>query len=101
MTDDPFQEALAFYNAGNYRRCFELVTGGLSQQPDNPGLLDLAGKCSLALNRDDAATYFQRVVNLQPDNVEAWHSLGDALVDEGNLEEAAAAFREAVRLRPT
>jgi tetratricopeptide (TPR) repeat protein len=100
VTDDSFQQAQAFFNAGNYRRCQELVEQALSDAPDDVRLLRLAGKCSLELNTGQSAGYFRRVVNQTPDDIEAWHSLGDALMDEGDLAEAAAAFRQAIRLRP-
>lgn len=101
MTEDAFHEAQAYYNAGNFRRCRELVLQSLAQHPDDASLLRLAGKCSLALNLDDASTFIQRLVNMRPDDLEAWRDLGDALVDEGKLPEAAAALREAHRLRPS
>jgi tetratricopeptide (TPR) repeat protein len=101
VTDDAFQQAQAYFNAGNYERCRELVLQNLSSHPDDADLLKLAGKCSLELNLGDAATYLQRAVNQRPDDVEAWHDLGDALADEGQLPEAAAALREAARLRPS
>ncbi|MBV9278894.1 MAG: tetratricopeptide repeat protein [Chloroflexi bacterium] len=100
MTDDQFLQAQALFNAGNYRRCREVALQQLAQHPDDVSLLKLAGKASLELNMDDAATYLQRVVNQRPDEVEAWHDLGDALVDQGRLAEAMAALREAARLRP-
>lgn len=101
MTDDSFQQAQAYYTAGNFERCRELVLQGLSARPDDVELLKLAGKCSLELDLSDAAAYLQRVVNRSPDDVDAWHDLGNALVDEGQLPEAVQALREAARLRPT
>jgi len=98
--NDPFQEAQAYFNAGNFRRCRELALQGLEERPDDVSLLRLVGKCSLQLNLDDAAPTLQRVVGLVPDDFEAWHELGDALVEEGELPEAAAALRESLRLRP-
>lgn len=99
-TNDPFQEAQAYFTAGNFRRCREVALHGLEEHPDDVNLLKLAAKSSLQLNLDDAATTFQKVVNLAPDDVEAWHELGDALVEQGELTQAAGAFREALRLRP-
>jgi tetratricopeptide (TPR) repeat protein len=100
VTDDSFQEAQAFFNAGNYRRCHELAVEGLAKNPNDVTLLRFAGKCSLELDLGDASGYLQKAVNLRPDDVDAWRDLGDALVEEGNLPEAATALREAVRLRP-
>jgi tetratricopeptide (TPR) repeat protein len=100
VTDDSFQQAQAYFNAGNHRRCQELVEQALHNDPDDVRLLRLAGKCSLELNTGKAAGYFQKVVNQAPDDVEAWRDLGDSLMEEGDLAEAAAAFRQAIKLRP-
>lgn len=100
VTDDPFHQAQAYYNAGNFSRGREAALQGLAEQPDNVDLLRLAGRCSLELGADDAAGYLQRAVNLKPDDVDAWHDLSDALVEAGRLEEATGALREIVQLRP-
>jgi tetratricopeptide (TPR) repeat protein len=62
--------------------------------------LRAAGKESLALDRDDAVDHLTRLTELQPDDAEAWHDLGRALLFQGRLDEAADAFRQAVQLRP-
>lgn len=100
VTDDSFHQAQAFYNAGNFARAREAALRGLERQPDDVELLRLAGKCSLELGLDDATAYLQRAVSLRPDDVEAWHELGDALVEEGRLPEAAGALREVVQIKP-
>ena len=92
VTNDAMQQAQAFFNAGNYRRCRELVAESLSRAPDDIDLLRLAGRCALELNAGDAAPYLQKVVNLRPDDVDSWRDLGDALMEEGNLGEAAASL---------
>jgi tetratricopeptide (TPR) repeat protein len=100
VTDDSFHQAQAFFNAGNYARARETALRGLEARPHDVELLRLAGKSSLELGLDDAVGYLQRVVNMRPDDVDAWHDLGDALVEEGRLREAAAALREVVQIKP-
>src|SRR5919205_1900618 len=99
VTDDSFHQAQAFYNARNFARGREAALQGLADHPDDVRLLRLAGKCSAELGLEDAVQYLQRAVNVQPDDVDTWHALSDALVEEGRLDEAAGALREAVRLR--
>lgn len=98
---DAYRQAHAYYNAGNYSRCREVALEALNTSAEDVRLLQLAGRASLELGRDDATVYLQKVVNLQPDDVEAWQDLGDALIDEGRLPEAVDVLRESVRLRPT
>src|SRR5438270_6324275 len=95
VTDDSYHQAQALFNAGNFARGREVALQGLTEHPDDVNLLRLAGSCSLELGMEaEAASYLQRVVSLQPDDVEAWHDLSDALAEDGRLEEAAGALRE-------
>ncbi len=43
---------------------------------------------------------FQRAIALAPELAEAHNDLGQALLEEGRVDEALAALREALRLRP-
>jgi tetratricopeptide (TPR) repeat protein len=49
---------------------------------------------------DEARTYLEEAVRLEPANAEAQVNLGAALQKMGRLEEAANVYREALRLRP-
>jgi tetratricopeptide (TPR) repeat protein len=100
MSGDALLQAQAYYNAGNARRAWEVGLRGLAERPDDVGLLRLVGACSLDLDLDDAADYLRRAVELAPDDADAWHDLGVALVHEGETAEAAEAFRRVVTLRP-
>lgn len=100
MADESRNQAQAFFDAGDFRRCRELALRGLEAQPDDIRLLRLAGRCSLELDLDDATEYLRQVVKLVPDDFAAWGDLGTALVDEGNMPEAAEAFRQVIRLHP-
>jgi tetratricopeptide (TPR) repeat protein len=100
MSEDALRQAQAYYNAGNFPRSRELAVQGLDARPDDLHLLRVAGRSSLELDEDDAATYLRKVVKLAPDDADSWHDLGTALVHEGQTQEAADAFREVVRLRP-
>src|SRR5438270_173459 len=97
VADDSFHQAQAYFNAGNFARGREVALEGLAQHPDDVNLLRLAGKCSLELGMD-ATQYLERAVALQPGDVDAWHDLSDAFVEEGRLDDAAAALREVVRI---
>lgn len=49
---------------------------------------------------DDAVSWFQEAVRLEPGDAETWFNLGFARERRGLLAEAVAAFREATRLKP-
>ena len=100
MADEASHQAQTYFDAGDFRRCREVALRSLKAQPDDVGLLRLAGRCSLELELDDATEYLRQAVKLAPDDVAAWQDLGTALVDEGNMPEATEAFRQVIRLHP-
>ena len=50
--------------------------------------------------RDQAATFYQKALRLDPASAEAWFKLGLALQDGRQPEQAAEAYRRALSLRP-
>jgi tetratricopeptide (TPR) repeat protein len=50
---------------------------------------------------DREIALYEELVRSAPANVEAWRNLGEALKTAGRREEAVAALRQAIRLRPT
>jgi len=78
-----------------------------ARRPDYPGHLGCYGSCLKARGRPEAAEILDRAVaagraaiRLKPDSAGAHSDLGNALSDQGNIEEAIAVYREAIRLRP-
>ena len=59
-------------------------------------LLDLGGLLQEARRFDEAATIFQRVVDLEPDHCNGWLSVGAALLGSRRYAESLAAFRRAL-----
>lgn len=100
MTDVPAQQARAYLEAGDFRKSREAALEGLATAPDDPELLQLAGRAGLELDSDDALDQLERASRLAPKSAEAWHYLGEALATEGRMTEANDAFRRAVELDP-
>jgi tetratricopeptide (TPR) repeat protein len=100
MTSTLVSDAQTSYNAADYRTCRQLALQGLAEKPDDVQLVRLAGLSSLELDLDEATGYLRRLVELVPNDGQAWQELGHALTNTGNMPAAAEAFREAVRLRP-
>lgn len=93
-------EARSRYEAGEFRRSWELAREGLAERSDDPGLLRVAGKAGLELDEEKALEYLRRTTELVPDDPDAWRDLGEALVLDGRTAEAVEALRRAVRLQP-
>jgi tetratricopeptide (TPR) repeat protein len=94
------EEARTNYDAGEFAAAHERALAALTDHPDDPGLLRLAGRASFELGLDDAVMHLSRVTTLEPEDAEAWHDLAVALVNEGRMGDASDAFRNALRLRP-
>ena len=59
------------------------------------------GTASVALKRyDRAATAYQRVIQLEPDNPVAWINLGNAYCLQGKDDDALGVFQKIVKMRP-
>ena len=99
--DDLYQLGLAFYRAGNFRRCVECADQALAANPDDAPCLVLRGMALIELDRpDEAAGVLRRAVGLMPDSENGWRHLGIALMTVGDLGGAAEAFRAVLCLRP-
>ena len=94
------EDALARYRRGDLTGCREAALAGLRDHPDDATLLRLAGKTSVELDLDGGAGYLRDAVRVDPQNADAWRDLADALVDEGQLDEAVDTLRKTVELRP-
>lgn len=63
----------------------------LAEQPDNAAALLLLGRLHLRANRpDDAGKLFARVLNRDPEDVDAWRGVLSACLARGNLAQAIA-----------
>jgi tetratricopeptide (TPR) repeat protein len=98
--DGGYEEGLALLERGDFQAARELAERGLSDAPTNVSLLRLAGRSGAELDLPDASDYLSKAVALEPENADAWRELGEALLNDGRLKEATAAFRRAVELRP-
>lgn len=99
-SDQLAEQARTSYDAGEFAAARERALTALAQHPDDPALLRVAGRASFELGLEDAVEQLSRLTSLEPEDAEAWHDLGVALVNEGRLEEASDAFRNALRIRP-
>jgi Flp pilus assembly protein TadD len=73
----------------------------LSDHPDNPELLRLAGLVSAEAGRtDEAIARFQRAVELGPDDADALYFLATCLQNQGRRADAIPIYRQAIGMAP-
>lgn len=67
---------------------------------EDPYLFNNLG--SLLSRQDPAAavSYFQRALDLQPENYQAWHNLGNAYLRIQDVDKAASCFERALKINP-
>lgn len=96
-----FSSAVRALGEGEPLRAQGLLAALLSQAPDHPMALHLAGVVALQQNkRDEALPQIERSVEIDPRNPASQCDLGYLLTSAGRLEEAEAHLREALRLKP-
>lgn len=72
-----------------------------TREPSDAGHWATMASSFLSLGRpEEAIRCINKALEIQPDNPEAYRSLGIALKQKGDLDGAIAAWREAVRLKP-
>jgi tetratricopeptide (TPR) repeat protein len=94
------EQARNHFQASEFAKAREVAREGLRSSPEDVELLRLAGRAGVEIGADDAVEELRRVTELQPDSVEAWRDLADALAAEGRNEEADDAFRKVLDLEP-
>jgi tetratricopeptide (TPR) repeat protein len=94
------EQARAHYEAEEFGKAREAALAGLRERPDDAELLRLAGKAGVELGEPDALGDLRKATELSPDDADAWHDLGEALVIEGENEQATDAFKRALELNP-
>jgi tetratricopeptide (TPR) repeat protein len=100
VEDEWAAEAQRAYEAGDIDRSRELAIRGLEKQPEDTGLLDLAGRSSLELGLGDAVEHFRRLVAVAPDDTAALLNLAHAVYAGGDAEEAAQLLTRVADLDP-
>ena len=86
---------------GNQARALQEYAAALKKDPKN--LIALTGMGNLALAQKKwktAATYYQRALDVSPDNAVVWNNLAMARMGDGDLKKALAAADRAVSLDP-
>jgi protein O-GlcNAc transferase len=97
---DQLSTALAHHRAGRLNEAERLYRLVCAADPKNARAFHLLGVVAHQLGRPDAADLVGRAIALRPNVAEARNDHGVILAAHGRLGEAAAAFEQAVRLKP-
>ncbi|MHC4396954.1 MAG: tetratricopeptide repeat protein [Planctomycetota bacterium] len=89
------------YQAGQYDRAVELISGAITQNPQIPQFHNTIGVVYKALGRnEDAISAYRQALQLEPDFADAYYNLANALHQQGQCDEAIENYNRAVRLKP-
>ena len=87
---------------GDFDDARALCDAGHALRPSDPRrLLAAANALESAERFDDAAPYCRRALAVCPEAEDAWRKLGDVVRQQGRLNDAKVAWRQALDLRPT
>ena len=94
--------ARTFIREGENRQAEALLREQLRGSPNDERLhMLLGGTCFLQEKYPEAEAEYRRVIELKPDNVDAWYNLGLALLKLGKPGDAREAFATTVRISPS
>ncbi len=88
--------------ARRYRESFDLLEAALAKAPDNTNLLYDTAMAAEKLDRIDVMeTHLRRMIELKPDNAQAYNALGYTFADRNlRLQEAQQLVAQALKLSP-
>src|SRR5690349_15939646 len=74
------QQAVALFKAGQRREALEACRRALTQAPEQPDMLALAGIVATEIGDiEEGVAFYQRAITLKPDAAELHYNLGNAL----------------------
>ncbi len=99
--DELLQDALAAFKHGQQASALALYKRALASDPVNFTALYMSGAILLQAEKPaEAEVFLKNAVLAKQDSAEAHNNLGLALARLGQLTQAIASFREALRIRP-
>lgn len=95
------EEALDYYQDGNYEAAYALYRKMLDDEPGNHEVLYMMSLCRQKQNRwKDAITHLGEAIDNFPDNPLYHYALGGLYMRTGDLQRALDGYRKASELRP-
>lgn len=98
----PPQMALALFNAGKYKECFELIQKYVGQNPNDGNAHKILGMDEYMLgNSAGALQEVKRATELSPNDPDAFYYLGRLYFSDDNPKDALSALAKAIELNPS
>jgi len=95
------QHAVQLHRAGKLTEAEQIYRQVLSQQPRNPGVLNLLGVLACQAGRHDLAIeMIRQAIAIYPHSPDFHLNLGNALYNSGLLADATSENRQAIALKP-
>ncbi len=95
------QEAIGLLDNWQPNEALAKAREALEIDPDNADALTVCGfVCSSQKNHGEALQAYKRLQRLEPDVTEHWRFAGEEQIELGQLEEAAASFRQGLVRAP-
>jgi len=98
ITDDPLERAVDLLYEGKHDEARQIYFHQLNKHADTAIYAALGYSYYVTKEYSKATEYYQKALELDPDNYNAWHELGVQHYETGNYEEASKHFGNACRL---
>lgn len=95
-----FMYSAALRKLGRYDEAYAAARDGHSLAPGWQTAVALALVCRARGDTEEALARYREAVTYQPTDVSARNDIGDILFNDGRLDEAAAAYGEALAVKP-
>lgn len=92
-------QLIALFNSGNFAEVETQVRLLIQESPESGFAWSLLGG-ALHMQGKDALFAIQKTAELTPDDAAAHNNLGNALVDQGLMQDAIASYRRALSINP-
>ena len=103
-TDPPQQQLqpiIDTYQKGQLKDALPATDKLLQQYPTSMTLLNIKGAIHGQLEQlDQAINCFQKVLEINPENVDAHNNVGNTLKRQGKIDDAIASYKNAVKIKP-
>ena len=98
----PLQSALALFNAGKYKECFDVISPYVQSHPDSAEAHKVLGMDEYMLgNADGALADVTHATELNSNDADAFYYLGRLYFSADNPLSALTAFQKAIELDPS